>query len=170
MEILALAILVIFSLIGFAAIFFTTFGTFIILIGAVLYAVMTGLSIIGLKILLILVTLYLCGEVLEYIFIIVGAKRLGASNPAVLGAIIGGIAGAVIGAGFFGVGLILGTFLGIFLGAFLVELVIQKDLVKSLKAGAGSVLGRAGSIVAKMVIALIMLGIMASHIIKSGAL
>lgn len=170
MEIIALAILVIFSLIGFTAIFFTTFGTLIILIGSVFYALLTGFSIISLKVVLILLTLYLCGEVLEYVFIIIGAKKLGASNPAVVGAIIGGIIGALLGAGFFGIGVILGTFLGIFLGAFLVELIIQKDLIKSLKAGAGGILGRIGSIVAKVVTAIIMFTIIASKIINSFSL
>ena len=110
MEGLALAVLIIFSLIGLAAVFFTTFGTLIILIG--------------------------------------------------------GILGAVLGAGFLGIGLLLGTFLGIFLGAFLVELLIQRDFIKSLKSGAGGVIGRIGSIIAKLAIAVIMLAIMASRIIK----
>jgi uncharacterized protein YqgC (DUF456 family) len=170
MEILGLILLVLFSIVGFAAIFFTTFGTLIILIGSVLYALLTGFDIMGLKELLVLVTLYLCGEVLEYVFVIVGAKKLGASNMAVAGAIIGGVLGAILGAGFFGVGLILGTFLGIFLGAFLVELAIQKDFVKSLKAGAGGVLGRIGSIVAKVVIAFIMFGVIISNMIERGGL
>ena len=167
MEILALAILILFSLIGFVAIFFTTFGTLIILIGSILYSFITGFSIIGLKMLLVLLTLYLFGEVLEYVFIIVGAKKLGASNTAVAGAIIGGIVGAIFGVMFFGVGIILGTFLGIFLGAFLAELIVQKDVIKSLKAGAGGVLGRVGSIFAKVVIAIIMFIIIVSSIINS---
>ena len=167
MEILALSILVLLSLIGFAAIFFTTFGTLIILIGAILYALMTGFSVLSIKALAVLATLYFIGEVLEYILIITGAKKLGASNAAVVGAIIGGIIGAILGAGFFGIGLILGTFLGIFGGAFLVELILQKDLVKSLKAGAGGVLGRMGSIVAKLIIAIIMLTIMVPRVIGS---
>lgn len=165
MEVLALVVLIIFSLIGFAAIFFTTFGTLIILIGAILYAFLTSFSIIGLNALLVLLTLYLCGEVLEYVFIILGAKKFGASNAAAIGAVIGGIIGAVAGAVFFGIGLILGAFLGIFLGAFLVEMLLQKNLVKSLKAGAGSVIGRVGSIVVKVAIAAVMLGIMLSNII-----
>lgn len=165
MEILALVILILLSLIGFAAIFFTTFGTLVILLGAVLYAFMTGFSIVRLETLLVLLILYLCGEVLEYFFIIIGAKKLGASNAAVVGAIVGGILGAILGAGVFGIGLILGTLVGIFLGAFVVELILQKNLVKSLKAGSGGVLGRLGSIVAKVIIALIMFVILALNIV-----
>ncbi len=164
MEILALFILIVFSLVGFAAIFFTTFGTLIMLIGAALYALMTQFEVITMTTFLILLTLYLCGEVMEYVFIIIGAKKFGASNAAVGGAIIGGIAGAIVAAPLLGIGLILGAFLGIFLGAFIVELAIQRDLIKSLKAGTGGILGRIGSIAVKVIIAIIMLAIMISRI------
>ena len=167
MEILALALLVIFSLTGFIALFFTTFGTLIIFIGSILYALLTGFSAIGVKTLFILFTLYVCGEVLEYVLIIFGAKKFGASNAAIFGAFVGGILGAILGIGFFGVGLIAGAFLGMFFGAFVVELIIHRDLVKSLKAGTGSVLGRVGSIVAKVIISVAMFMIMASEITKS---
>jgi len=170
MEVVALIILIVFSVVGFGAIFFTTFGTLIIFIGALLYAVMTGLSVITFKSLIILFILYLCGEVMEYGLVIVGAKRLGASNAAVIGALIGAILGAMLGASLLGIGLILGTFLGIFLGAFLVELLIQKNLLKSLKAGTGGLLGRFGSILAKVVIAVIMFAIIISRITSSGSI
>jgi uncharacterized protein YqgC (DUF456 family) len=167
MEILALTILAVFSLVGFAAIFFTTFGTLIILIGAVLHCVLTQFSIISIKTFFILLTLYLCGEVAEYLFVILGAKKFGASNSAVVGAIIGGILGAILGAPILGVGLVIGTFLGIFLGAFIVELVLKRDLVKSLKAGTGGVLGRIGSVVVKVIIAIVMFYVMFSDIINN---
>lgn len=165
METLALVILTFAALIGFIAIFFTTFGTLIIMAGAIIYALMTNFDILTLRDLVILLTLYFCGEVAEYVFIITGAKKLGASNAAVVGALIGGILGAIMGTAFLGVGVIVGTFLGIFLGAFLVELLIHKDLVKSLKAGTGGVLGRVGSVVAKVIIAIVMFVIIVSRII-----
>jgi Protein of unknown function (DUF456). len=138
---IALLLLIIFSIVGFAAIFFTTFGTLIIFAGGILFALLTGFKIVTFNALLILLAIYLVGELIEYLFVILGAKKFGASNAAVVGAIVGAIPGAMIGAAFFGVGIILGTFLGIFMGAFLVELIIQKDLVKSLKAGTGGILG-----------------------------
>jgi len=165
MEIIALSLLILFSLVGFAAIFFTTFGTLIILVGAVLYALMTSFSLVGIEALILILTLYLVGEVLEYVFVILGAKKFGASNAAVAGAIVGGILGAAMGAAFFGVGLIFGAFIGIFLGAFTVELLIHRDLVKSLKAGAGGVLGRVGSVVVKVMIALMMFVILIRSIL-----
>ena len=165
MEIVGLFIFALFSLIGFAAIFFTTFGTLIIFIGAILYALMTGLSVLGIEALIILLILYLCGEVIEYLFVIVGAKKFGASNAATAGAVIGGIVGAIVGAGFLGIGLILGTFLGIFLGAFIIELLLHRNLVRSLKAGTGGVIGRVGSIVFKVFIAVAMFWIIITRII-----
>jgi uncharacterized protein YqgC (DUF456 family) len=164
MEIAALLILVLFSLVGFAAIFFTTFGTLIILIGSVLYAFLTDFTFITLRTLLILLALYAAGEMIEYVSIIFGAKKLGASNAAVVGALIGGIVGAAAGAGIAGIGLILGAFLGVFLGGFLVELAVNKDVINALKAGTGGVLGRLGSVIVKIVIALVMFSIMAASI------
>ena len=126
---------------------------------------MTGLSVLGIEALIILLILYLCGEVIEYLFVIVGAKKFGASNAATAGAVIGGIVGAIVGAGFLGIGLILGTFLGIFLGAFIIELLLHRNLVRSLKAGTGGVIGRVGSIVFKVFIAVAMFWIIITRII-----
>ena len=45
-----------------------------------------------------------------------------------------------------------GTLVGIFIGSFLFELFFQRDFLKSLKAGAGGIAGRFGSIAAKLLI------------------
>lgn len=168
MEITALILLVIFSAVGFAFIFFTNFGTFIILIGIIAYAALTGFDTITIPVLVILITLYLCGEVFEYLFIALGAKKFGASNKAAIGALAGGIIGALFGSLFFGIGLIPGTFLGIFFGAFIVELYLKKDIIQSVKAGAGGVIGRIGAIAAKVIIALVMFIILIVRIISHG--
>ncbi|MBN1871744.1 MAG: DUF456 domain-containing protein [Candidatus Omnitrophica bacterium] len=159
MEIFAFILLVLFSLAGFAAIFFTTFGTLLIFIGAVLYSILTDFTTLTLRTLAVLFVIYLIGESLEYVFVILGVKKFGASNKAIVGALLGGIFGALIGVSFFGVGIIVGTFAGIFLGAFFVELFSNRDLLRSVKAGAGGVLGRIGSIVAKLFIAILMVWI-----------
>ena len=130
MEAIALTILILFSLAGFLAIFFTTFGTLIILLGTCLYAILTNFSILTVKSLVIIFILYFFGEVSEYLFIIFGAKKFGASNVAVIGALVGGILGAIFGIGFLGVGVILGTFLGIFLGAFLATYLLTASLMR----------------------------------------
>ena len=168
MEIAGLIILIVLSIIGFTAIFFTTFGTLIILLGAILYTLMAGISVFGVEALALLLILYLLGEVVEYLFVILGAKKFGASNAATAGAVIGGILGAIAGISLLGIGPVLGTFLGIFLGAFFVELFLHRDLWKSIKAGTGGMLGRAGSIVVKVFIALAMIWIMAAKVIANG--
>ena len=166
MEIVALSVLILASIAGFICIFFTNFGTTIIIAGCIIYSLMTAFTVISLPALALLITLYLCGEVFEYLFIVIGAKKFGASNKAVIGAIVGGIVGAVAGVAFFGIGLLLGTFLGIFLGAFIVELGQRKNLKQSLKAGAGGVIGRMSAIAAKLLIALVMFIIIIVNMIK----
>lgn len=167
MEIFPLTLLVLFGIVGFVAIFFTTFGTLIIFLGAALFAFWTKFSIISIGTLVFLLILYLIGEALEYLLVIMGAKKLGSSNVAVVGAIFGGIVGAGLGFLAFGVNVVIGTFLGIFLGAFLVELWIHKDLKKSLKAGAGGVIGRLGCIVAKVILAIAMFIIIGAQILQN---
>ncbi|UCG35662.1 MAG: DUF456 domain-containing protein [Candidatus Omnitrophota bacterium] len=167
MELFPLSLLVLLSVVGFIAIFFTTFGTLIIFMGAALFAFWTKFSIISIGALAFLFILYLIGEVLEYLLVVLGVKKLGSSNAAIIGALFGGVIGAGLGLLAFGINVVVGTFLGIFLGAFLVELWIHKDLKKSLKAGAGGIIGRLGSIVAKVIIAVAMLTIISAQILKS---
>ncbi len=165
METLAFSILILFGLVGFAAIFFTTFGTFVILLGATMFAFITNFLFIDVRTLIVLLILYLVGELSEYLFVIIGGKKFGASNLAVVGALIGAIVGALVGPFLLGIGLLLSVFLGIFLGAFLVELSIHNDLSKSIKAGIGGVLGRLASIAVKLIIAVLMFYIITSRIL-----
>lgn len=167
MELWALLLLIFFNLAGFIAIFFTSFGIFIILAGAVLYAFLTGFQIFSWGTLALFFGLYVLSEILEYVFIIAGSKKFGASNAAVAGAFLGGIVGAILGAGGFGIGIIFGSFLGIFFGAFLIELILQRDFVRSIKAGAGGVIGRLSAIAAKVLIALVLYSLMTAKILES---
>ena len=167
MEIVAFIVLIVFSLIGFGAIFFTTFGTLIIFIGSFLYAIMTGFSVLTAKTIIILFMLYLFGEASEYLLLIVGAKKFGASNLAIIGAFIGGILGAIAGVGFLGIGLAFGALLGIFLGAFTVEFTLKRDFLRSLKAGAGSLAGRISSILVKIMVAIVMFSIIIYRLVSS---
>jgi len=166
MSYLAFVILILFSVVGFFAIFFTTFGTFLIVAGAVIFSMMTHFSFLSINSLFVIGALYVFGEIMEYVAVVVGAKKLGASNTAVLGAILGGIFGAMVGVGLMGVGVILGTFLGIFLGAFLLEFLVRRDFKQSIKAGIGGILGRVGSVAAKLVIAFCIYGIMIFQIVS----
>jgi uncharacterized protein len=164
MEYFALGLLILVAIAGFAAIFFTTFGTFIILLGAIAYGFLTNFTLVSGRTLAIVAGLYVIGEVLEYVFVVFGVKKAGASHWAILGALVGGAAGAIFGFPLLGVGLFGGMIVGIFLGAFLVELIIHRDLFKSVRAGAGGVIGRLGSIVTKVFIAIAMVTVLALQI------
>lgn len=160
MEAIAIAGLIIFYLVllfGIVSIFFGIFGTLIIFLDALVYGLLTNFERVGFKGLLILLCLYMVGELLEYVFIVIGAKRFGASTKAIIGALVGGVIGAIVGTTALPIiGTAMGAFLGVFLGAFVVELATKRKVVASLKAGAGSFLGRAGAICAKFVIAIAM--------------
>lgn len=161
MEAIAIAGLVIFYivlLLGAVSIFFGLFGTLIIFLDALVYGFATNFEQIGIKALVLLFCLYLVGELLEYFSIVVGARKFGASGPAIIGAMVGGILGAILGTGVLPIiGTVMGAFLGMFLGAFLVELLVKRKLGASLKAGTGSFLGRIGAVFAKFLIAVVMI-------------
>ncbi len=167
MEVLALIALSVFCLAGFTAIFFSSVGTLVIFAGIFLYSFLTGFDVIKVNVLILLFIFYLFGELAEYLFVIIGAKKFGASNAAAAGAVIGGIAGIIGGFFFAGAGLFLTVILGIFLGAFLAEFIGNKNFIKSVKSGAGGVIGRIGSIGVKVVVAIVMLGIVAANIAGS---
>ena len=160
MEILAFVILAIFSVAGFFLIFLNLFGTLMIMAGALIFSWMTGFSVISISVLGLLAILYLLGEILDFIFTILGAKKFGASNRAVLGALAGGFLGSLIVASFLGVGLFPGLIAGIFLGAFAVECLAGRNLSSSIRAGFGGVVGVLGSVGVKFLIALFMIAIL----------
>ncbi|MDD5218444.1 MAG: DUF456 domain-containing protein [Candidatus Omnitrophica bacterium] len=164
---IAYAILILSSIAGILATLFAGGGTLMVLAGALIFALMTQFAVVNLSTLIILFALYVAGEVLEYLAVVIGVKKLGASNTAVWGALLGGILGAMVGVWFFGVGIIAGTFAGIFLGAFLLEYVMRRDLKQSMKAGLGGILGRVGSVAVKLVVALGMIAIIFFQILKS---
>ncbi|NOX96568.1 MAG: DUF456 domain-containing protein [Nitrospirae bacterium] len=166
METLGSIIFTLFLIAGLASLFFSLPGTLFILIEAVIYGLLTGFAGITVKLLFLLAILYLAGELLEYILVIVGARKFGASRKAAGGAILGGTLGAILGIFAGGIGVIPGTFLGIFLGAFLVEIVAGRNLSQSFKAGTGSLFGRVSAIVLKVIIALIMLFLIIPRLLK----
>jgi len=160
MQIAAILMLASIYLIGFAAIFFTSVGTLIILLGVLIFSMITGFKVISLQALAIMLGLYLIGEILEFFLGFWGARRFGASNRAAWAGMLGGLMGAGIGSFFLGVGAFLGTIIGIFAGVLIVEKASKKGWKQALTAGTGGILGRLGAIVMKVMIALIMGGIL----------
>ena len=97
MELIAFLFLAMCMILGLIAVFFFDVGTLVILVGAVLFAVLTKFSMVTGNTLLVLFLLYLVGEACEYILVVIGAKKLGSSNIALLGAVVGAILGAYWG-------------------------------------------------------------------------
>jgi len=150
---LALSLLILFCMVGFCAIFFTTFGTLIILAGALLYGFLTGFSVLTPQVLLGLGGLYLLGEFVEFLATIWVAKRMGASNVSIACALIGGMLGGGGGLLAGGAGVMLGAFLGLFLGGVFGEWFVRKNWRYALEAGVGSVLGRIVAVAFKVGVA-----------------
>lgn len=134
------------------------FGNIVVFGSIVGYAILTGFWSIGFKELLILGILYGTGELLEYVFTMIGVRWLGASRLAGWMAILGTIAGAMVGGAIFWVvGVVAGGFIGAILGALITELIIKGNIGLAFKAGLGAFLGKTGSIFVKLVIAVIMI-------------
>jgi len=89
-----------------------------------------------------------------------GAKRVGASPKALIGAAIGGAIGV-----FFGLP---GILLGPFVGAVLGELIARGGFAQAARVGVGTWLGLLFAAVAKLVIAFLMVGAFAAFYVANG--
>jgi uncharacterized protein YqgC (DUF456 family) len=108
------------------------------------------LTILGVLTVLILV--------IDVVAAILGAKRVGASRLALVGATVGTIVGL-----FFG---ILGILIAPFIGAVIGELIARRRLDVAARVGFGTWLGMAVGALAKMAVVLAMLGVfVASYLI-----
>ena len=128
-------------------------GAALILAGAVLGAWIDDFQRVGGWAVGVLVALALLSWVLEYAAGLLGAKKVGASKEALIGAGIGTIAGLFFG--FFGV-LVLP-----FLGAAAGEYLARRDRRGAVQVGVATGLGLVVALVAKVVIAFVMVGVFA---------
>jgi uncharacterized protein YqgC (DUF456 family) len=107
---------------------------------------MWGLAVIG--------ALMALSFAVDLIASMLGAKRVGASPKALIGAAVGGMAGL-----FFGLP---GILLGPFIGAVLGELIARGGFAQAARVGVGTWLGLLVAAVAKLVIAFLMIGTFAA--------
>lgn len=126
-------------------------GAILIFLGFLLAAWAEGFTHIGFGTLSVLGVMALLIYAVDFIAGALGAKRLGASTRAILGATIGAIVGL-----FFGIP---GVLLGPFIGAVLGELSVQRNLIAAGKAGIGTTIGLALGVAAKLAVALSMIGL-----------
>lgn len=99
----------------------------------------------------VLAVLTVIAMALDFIAGLLGAKRVGASKLALIGAAIGTVAGL-----FFG---LLGLILGPFIGAVIGELAHGREAARSMKVGLGTWIGMAFGAIVKITLAFVMLGV-----------
>src|SRR5687768_15075326 len=103
--------------------------------------------------LVVLGVLTLVSVAVDFFATMLGAKRVGASRKALLGAVVGTFAGLFFGP--------VGLFAGPFVGALLGELWHSRELGKAAKVGLGTWLGILLGTVLKLGLAFAMLGLFA---------
>jgi uncharacterized protein YqgC (DUF456 family) len=127
-------------------------GTTIILAAAIIHRVMLGPEkSIGWSVITILVVLTLLSYAIDFLGGYFGAKYFGSTRWGAVGAIIGALIGL-----FFG---LIGLFIGPVIGAIVGEFVAGKKAIDVGRAGWGSFLGNLGAMIAKLMIALVMISV-----------
>lgn len=132
-------------------------GTPLIFVGTLIAGWMNDFERVGTFPIVISGLLAIAGLAVDFIATSLGAKKVGASKLAVLGATVGTFAGLF----FFPIGIFLGPFLGAVLG----EYYTNKDVMGAGKVGLGTWLGLLAGSVAKVLIAFIMVGTLLAALI-----
>jgi uncharacterized protein YqgC (DUF456 family) len=129
-------------------------GTVLIFVGLLLAAWADGFMRVGGWTLTIIGAIAAASYAIDFIAAALGARRLGASRRAMVGASLGTVAGL-----FFGIpGLIVGPFVGAVLG----ELTVERDLARAGRAGVSAWIGFAIGMAVKVAMAFMMIGIFAA--------
>jgi uncharacterized protein YqgC (DUF456 family) len=124
-------------------------GALLIFAGLFLAAWADGFARVGTVALVIIGVLGGLSFAADFVATLLGAKRVGASPQALVGATLGGIVGIFLGLP----GLILGPFGGAVLG----ELIARRRVGQAARVGLGTWLGLAAAAVAKVVLAFMMI-------------
>ncbi len=126
-------------------------GAPLVFLGLVLAAWIDGFQRVGWLTLALLAALTLASVGVDFVAMSLGAKRVGASRQAVIGAAIGTVAGL-----FFGLpGILAGPFVGAAAGEYLA----RRDAIQAGRVGLGTWLGLALGAAAKLALAFAMLGL-----------
>jgi uncharacterized protein YqgC (DUF456 family) len=126
-------------------------GTPLVFLGLLVAAWADGFQKVGWFTLVLLGILTVASLVIDFLATSMGAKRVGASMLAVVGAAIGTIVGIFLG--------IPGLILGPFIGAVLGEYIARRDLRQAGKVGLGTWLGLVLGSAAKLALTFLMIGL-----------
>jgi uncharacterized protein len=134
--VLSKALLILFTLAGIVLVPLGLPGTWLIVGVAFLYSFFFDFLPPGgdIWVLIVLITLAVLGEILEFLVGTLGGKQFDVSTGAIISSVVGGLIGAIIGVPVFLIGSLLGLLLGVFLGALIYELAMTKQIGLALKA------------------------------------
>lgn len=126
-------------------------GTLFVLMGIVLGAWIDGFTRVGWITVTVVSVLAVIAWVLDYVSGLMGAKRAGASKLAVVGAAIGTVAGIFMG--------FIGVLFMPLVGAAIGEFMARRDHGQAMRVGVATWLGLMVGMMAKVVLAFVMVGI-----------
>jgi uncharacterized protein YqgC (DUF456 family) len=126
-------------------------GTLFVLAGIVLGAWVDDFTRVGTASLVVVSVLAVIAWVLDFVAGLLGAQRVGASRQAVFGAALGTVAGLFMG--------LVGVLFMPLVGAAIGELIAQRDQRRALHVGVATWRGIMVGLVAKVVIACMMIGV-----------
>ncbi len=126
-------------------------GTVLILAGIVLGAWIDDFSRVGWGTLTVVIILAVMAWAMDYAAGLLGAKKAGASRYAIVGAALGTVAGIFMG--------LIGVLFMPLVGAAVGEYIARKDHQNAMKVGVATWLGIMAGLIAKVVIAFMMIGI-----------
>jgi uncharacterized protein len=129
-------------------------GTLFVLAGIVLGAWIDDFTRVTWVAVATVTVLAVVAWVLDYVAGLMGAKRAGASTLALVGAALGTVVGLFMG--------LVGVFFMPLVGAAIGEYIAQKNEARALKVGVATWLGIMVGMVAKVVIAFMMIGVFAA--------
>lgn len=129
-------------------------GTWLIFGGLVLAAWADGFMRVGVWTLVVIGLIAAASYTIDFVAAAAGAKKLGASKQAMVGAALGTLAGLVFG--------LPGLMVGPFVGAVLGELTVHRDWKKAGSAGVAAWIGFAVGTAIKVALAFTMIAIFAT--------
>lgn len=126
-------------------------GTALVLGGIVLGAWVDDFTRVGVGTLAVISAIAVLAWVLDYVAGLLGARRAGASRQALIGAALGTVVGLFMG--------LVGVLFMPLVGAALGEYLARKNERQALKVGVSTWLGIMAGLIAKVVLAFVMIGI-----------
>ena len=132
-------------------------GTLFVLAGIVLGAWIDDFTRVGWGVVGVVTVLAVLAWVLDYVAGLLGARKAGASRQAIIGAALGTVAGIFMG--------LVGVLFMPLVGAAVGEYLARKDERNAVKVGVATWLGIMAGLVAKVVLAFMMIGLFVAALI-----